>query len=67
MKTNALITAALILQPFLMAAGTIAMKGMNKMPEQTCTTYMLMSVTILSGIYLFSIGDHFEFINQFDL
>ena len=53
---------ALIAQPFLLAGGDIAMRKMRKMPEQLCSTYQNLSLTLLAGVYMLIAGLSFDFV-----
>ena len=53
---------ALIAQPFLLAGGDIAMRKMRKMPEQLCSAYQNLTLTLLAGIYMMASGLSFDFV-----
>ena len=47
---------ALLAQPFLLAGGDIAMRKMRKMPEQLCSAYQNLSLTLLASMYMLATG-----------
>ena len=53
---------ALIAQPFLLAGGDIAMRQMRKMPEQLCSAYQNLSLTLLASVYMLATGLSFDFV-----
>ena len=61
MQNNAWAMVALIAQPFLLAGGDIAMRKMRKMPEQLCSAYQILSLTLLASVYMLASGLRFDF------
>lgn len=62
MKTVPWAMVALIAQPFLLAGGDIAMRQMRKMPEQLCSAYQNLTLTLLACVYMLCSGLSFTFI-----
>lgn len=62
MQSNPWAMVALVAQPFLLAGGDIAMRKMRKMPEQLCSAYQNLSLSLLACIYMFASGLSFDFI-----
>ena len=60
--SNTLAMVALVAQPFLLAGGDIAMRKMRKMPEQLCSAYQNMSLSLLAALYMLVSGLSFDFI-----
>ena len=53
---------ALLAQPFLLAGGDIAMRQMRKMPEQLCSAYQNLTLTVLASVYMLATGLSFDFV-----
>ena len=43
------------------------MRGMRKLPESCCSTYMQFSVALIAGIYLSAMGKDFRFMVEFSV
>jgi hypothetical protein len=41
--------AALLSQPFLLAAGIVSMRQMRRLPETVCTTYSSITLSLISA------------------
>ena len=54
---------ALVAQPFLLAGGDIAMRQMRKMPEQLCSAYQNLTLTLLASVYMLCTRLNFDFIS----
>lgn len=67
MQSNPWAMVALISQPLLLAGGDIAMRRMRKMPEQLCSTYQNLSLSLIFGAALVLTGEGFEFIAALSL
>lgn len=62
MQSNPWAMVALIAQPFLLAGGDIAMRKMRKMPEQLCSAYQNISLSLLASVYMLASGLSFDFV-----
>ena len=60
--SNTLALVALVAQPFLLAGGDIAMRKMRKMPEQLCSAYQNLTLSLLAALYMLATGLSFDFI-----
>ena len=55
---------ALIAQPFLLAGGEAILRRLRKMPEQVCSAYQNMSITLLAAIFMMATGLSFSFVYE---
>jgi len=62
MNANTGAFIALIAQPFLLAGGESILRRLRKMPEQVCSAYQNLSLTLIASIYMLATGLSFEFV-----
>jgi len=62
MTSNIGALIALIAQPVLLASGDTMLRKLRKMPEQLCSTYQNLMLTVLASIYMLSTGLSFDFV-----
>ena len=61
-----LLTLALLMNPLAIAVGNIAMRSMRKMPELVVSSYMNITLGVLSTAIVFISGDDLKAWNAFD-
>jgi hypothetical protein len=57
--------AALLSQPFLLAAGIVSMRKMRRLPEIVCTSYSNVTLALISGAAMVIHRENFTFIFEF--
>lgn len=59
--------AALLSQPFLLAAGIISMRKMRRLPETVCTSYSNITLSLISAAAMIIHKESFSFMFEFTL
>jgi len=60
-----LATILLVLVPILNATENIALRQMRSLHDYTTTAYLSFATAIISGTFVFSMGDSLSFVNDF--
>ena len=66
-ETSWLPLAALLSQPFLLAAGIVSMRKMRRLPEIVCTSYSNVTLALISGAAMILHRESFSFMFEFTL